>query len=679
MRFYTYFKAATYLLVLSAFISLALTGEIESPYIMVFALGMAGGIMQERFDLSLLSRVIVMVSVPFLLADFFIISKDILLAFTHLLILLTSARLLSLRTDSEYSQLYLLTFFDLLAASALTINFSFAFTFTLYLVSATWVLLLFHIKREVEVKEEVEINRRELDSTVNLRFFLGIGGIAVFSLVVTLAIFFILPRVGIGLFSKKPGKVLKTSGFADKVDFGSIGPVTLDPTTVMRVELPELGIGMGSIYLRGGVLGSFNGVTWEKERSRRETVKKEGADFIVSEGTHPLVRQEIILDPIDSNVIFGMARVMRLSGRFTFLLTDGSDSVYLPGNPTSRFQYTAYSDISAPKGQELDTDRGSYPPDILSAYPKTPPASERVRDLALTITDNAKGRYQKVVAIESYLKKNYSYTLEPKRDESLPPVEDFLFKNREGYCDHFSTAMAVLLREISIPARLVTGYVTSEWNDLGRFYTVRQRNAHSWVEVYFPSYGWVSFDPTPPATSPEENPVISSVSKYIGYMRLKWDRYIINFTLQDQVNAAREARRRTESGRESILKAIAALRAGIGKVWIPLLILGAAASAIYLILSRKWRGGGRGPLLHKKGTVPFYQDMLKILARKGVIRPEGMTPREFARLALEKKGDACRGVIDLTEFFEQVRYGGTTLGSKEMETINAVLRHLRKG
>ena len=678
MRFYTYFKAATYLLVLSAFMSLALTGEIESPYIMAIALGMAGGIMQERFDLSTLSRVIVMVSVPFLLADFFIISKDILLAFTHLLILLTSARLLSLRTDSEYSQLYLLTFFDLLAASALTINLSFAFTFTLYLVSATWVLLLFHIKREVEVKEEVEINKRELDSTVNLRFFVGIGGIAVFSLVITLAIFFILPRVGIGLFSKKQGKVLKTSGFADKVDFGSIGPVTLDPTTVMRVELPELGIGMGSIYLRGGVLDSFNGVTWEKEGSGREAVKKEGTDFIVSEGTHPLVRQEIILDPIDSNVIFGMARVMRLSGRFTVLFTDASDSVYLPGNPASRFQYTAYSDISTPKAQELDADRGVYPPEILSAYTKTPPASERVKELALTITDNAKGRYQKAAAIESYLKKNYSYTLAPKRDESLPPVEDFLFKNREGYCDHYSTAMAVLLREISIPTRLVTGYVSSEWNDLGRFYTVRQSNAHSWVEVYFPSYGWIPFDPTPPASSPEENPVISSVSKYIGYMRLKWDRYIVNFTLQDQVNAAKEARRRTESGRESLLKVIAALREGIGKIWIALLILVAAASFLYLILSRKWRIGGKGPLLRKKGTVPFYQEMLKILARKGIVRPEGMTPREFAKLAFEKKGDVYTGVIEVTEAFETIRYGGFTLAPGKMDSINRILEGLRK-
>src|SRR3972149_5944231 len=179
LRFYTYFKTASYLLVFSAFLSLTLTGELESPYIALITLGLAASFIQEKFDLSPLSKWIIAVSIPFLIVDFFFISKDILLAFTHLLILLTNARLLSLRTDTDYNQLFLLTFFELLAAAALTINLSFAFTFTLYLVSVTWVLLLFHIKREVEVKDEGEINTRERDSTVNLRFFVGIGGIAV--------------------------------------------------------------------------------------------------------------------------------------------------------------------------------------------------------------------------------------------------------------------------------------------------------------------------------------------------------------------------------------------------------------------------------------------------------------------------------------------------------------------
>lgn len=672
MRFNTYFKSVSCLLAFSAFLSLVLTGEIEPPYTVIIILGMAGGLVQERLDLSALSRGMVMASIPFLIADFFLISRDILLAFTHLLIILTSARLLSMRTNSEYNQLYFLTFFDLLASSALTINISFALTFTLYLVSATWVLLLFHIKREAEGKEDAE---RALESTVTLPFFLGIGGVAVLSLAFTLAIFFALPRVGIGLFSKRAGKVLKTSGFGDRVDFGRIGPVTLDPTTVMRVEIPDLEKGAGSIYLRGTVMDLFNGVSWEKERHKLASVKKEGPDFVLSEGPGPLVRQEIILDPIDSRVIFGIPRVVRLSGRFQTLFTDGYDAVYLAANPTSRFQYTAYSDTKTPKAAELDADRGPYPKDILDSYTKLPPLSEGVRDLALSITGREEGPYKKALAAEGYLKKNYSYTLSPGRDEKLPPVEDFLFRSREGYCDHFSTAMAILLREAGIPARLVTGYVTSEWNDLGRFYTVRQSNAHSWVEVYFPSSGWVPFDPTPGAPSRKENIIAGRIGRYMGYIRLKWDRYIINFTLQDQVNAAREARRRTETGREAFLRLISSLRIRAGRLAPPTVVLSMAAILLCLLLIRRRLARVRGARFRKMETVPFYQDMLRILARKGILKPEGMTPREFARHVYSEKG--YRGVIEVTEAFERVRYGSQRLEDREVTDIEMMLEALK--
>ena len=112
---------------------------------------------------------------------------------------------------------------------------------------------------------------------------------------------------------------------------------------------------------------------------------------------------------------------------------------------------------------------------MVDLYTRLPSLSEKVKEQASSITASSEGTYQKAWAIEDYLKKNYSYTLSPNRDVSLPPVEDFLSKDKAGYCDHFSTAMALLLREVDVPARLVTGYVTSEWNDLGRFYTVRQR------------------------------------------------------------------------------------------------------------------------------------------------------------------------------------------------------------
>ncbi|MBF8250509.1 MAG: TGc protein [Deltaproteobacteria bacterium] len=677
MRFHTYFKTASYLLVFSAFLSLALTGELEAPYIAIITLGLAASLMQEKFDLSPLSKWIIAVSIPFLIVDFLFISKDILYAFTHLLILLTNARLLSLRTDADYNQLFLLTFFDLLAASALTINLSFAFTFTMYLVSVTWVLLLFHIKKEVEGRI-AENKEQALEGTVTIPFFLGIGGVAVLSLVITLGIFFILPRAGVGLFSKKQGKVMKTSGFGDKVDFGDIGALTPDPTTVMRVELPDFEKGLGSIYLRGTVLDSFNGVSWKRERSKLEAVNKEDNDFVISKGAKNLVRQEVILDPIDSRVVFGMEKVVRLSGRFQTLFTDSYKTVYLPVNPSSRFQYTVYSDTRVPNGKELDADRGPYNSKVIDLYAKLPSGSVRVKELASSITASSEGTYQKARAIEDYLKKNYSYTLSPNRDVSLPPVEDFLFKSKGGYCDHFSTAMALLLREVDVPARLVTGYVTTEWNDLGRFYTVRQRNAHSWVEVYFPSHGWVSFDPTPSAMTVEENITVTAISRYIAYIRLKWDRYIINFTFQDQVNAAKEAKRRTELGRDTFIKAISALRAKVGRVWLPLLISVLSISMIYYLLTRRWRGRYRSSLSRENANVPFYQEMLKILAKRGIIKTGNMTPREFAEHAFAEKGGSYRNVLEITKSFEMVRYGGMTLSKKEREEINMVLEGFRK-
>src|SRR3989454_389608 len=87
---------------------------------------------------------------------------------------------------------------------------------------------------------------------------------------------------------------------------------------------------------------------------------------------------------------------------------------------------------------------------------------------------------------------------------SADPVDDFLFTRKTGYCEHYATAMVVLLRALGIPARLVTGFLPGVWNDFGNYYTIRQQDAHAWVEVYFPLSGWVTFAPTPsvPAAVP---------------------------------------------------------------------------------------------------------------------------------------------------------------------------------
>lgn len=126
---------------------------------------------------------------------------------------------------------------------------------------------------------------------------------------------------------------------------------------------------------------------------------------------------------------------------------------------------------------------------------------QRIHDLAVEITVGKTTVYDQVTAIESYLRANYQYTLTPNvPPRTTDPIDYFLFSSKEGYCEYFATAMGDMLRSIGIPVRLVNGYGPGSYDDrLGR-YVVKESDAHTWVEAYFPGYGWIPFEPTPDGT-----------------------------------------------------------------------------------------------------------------------------------------------------------------------------------
>jgi hypothetical protein len=135
--------------------------------------------------------------------------------------------------------------------------------------------------------------------------------------------------------------------------------------------------------------------------------------------------------------------------------------------------------------------------------------TERVRDLALEITKDAPTDYDKVVAVRDYLLATYPYDyFPPPQAPDTDAVDQFLFVDRRGVCEHFVSAMVVLLRSIGIPARFVVGYGSGTYNAITGYYEVHANDAHAWVEVFFPGYEWVPFDPTPGWTgNPETGPV----------------------------------------------------------------------------------------------------------------------------------------------------------------------------
>ncbi len=165
--------------------------------------------------------------------------------------------------------------------------------------------------------------------------------------------------------------------------------------------------------------------------------------------------------------------------------------------------------------QELRAASTEYPEYIHARYLKLPYLPPRVHELAKEITDEIENPYDKAKAIESYLRDTYPYDLDiPAPPEDQDVTDYFLFDLKRGYCDYYATAMVVLARASGLPARFVSGYSSGSYDALSAEYVVRELNAHSWPEIYFPGIGWIEFEPTasqPEIARPEKEAAVPAV------------------------------------------------------------------------------------------------------------------------------------------------------------------------
>ncbi len=164
--------------------------------------------------------------------------------------------------------------------------------------------------------------------------------------------------------------------------------------------------------------------------------------------------------------------------------------------------YQITSSVSYASPRELRRAGTDYPTWVLTRYTQLPEVPQRVKDLATQITGNARNPYDKVKAIETYLGA-FQYTLEVDPPPyNVDGVDHFLFTLRKGYSEYFASSTVVLSRSVGIPARLATGYTMGDKQDNQDLYSVKDSHSHAWVEVFFPGYGWIPFEPTPGAELP---------------------------------------------------------------------------------------------------------------------------------------------------------------------------------
>jgi hypothetical protein len=721
MKLEATFRLTSVLLATIGFLGLIATGELYPSLVIVGLLALAlsvasgaawakGTVLEKVGQFSRrIWNIFLIGACLALLVAWALLSLDILTLAIHFLMVLMVTKLFTLRGRKDYLHLYAISFLEVLASAALTQEWWYALIFCAYLFVAIWVLLLYHLRNEAEERMQVSAGMEQAGSSAALsgmvtgQFFWTTNAIAAGTLCLTLVLFFVIPRIGIGYFPKNRPDLIRTSGFSDTVDLGVIGAVKLDPTVVMRVEFPDEPGPVASrirLYLRGTAYDTYDGRAWSNRVGRRSPVRTSDGFFTATMPRASArfealgLRQEILMEALDTKVLFGLSFMQRVRGGFSVAKIDEMGGFYLPFPPTTRFQYTVISIPEIFRKADRDAASTEYPAFIKEQYLQLPSLSPEVRELAQKVTLASVTTSGKVRVIERFLKQTYGYSLDAETAIQKSPIEEFLFIRKTGYCEHYASAMVVLLRTLGIPARLATGFMVGEWNDFGHYYTVRQRDAHAWVEVYFPLSGWITFDPTPSVTGTPGNPFLTYVGKLLDSLRLQWDRYVIMYSLRDQATAVQDVK-----GRSEHLQADAVAFAAAAARWIrsarelagdiflrargTSLIPGSIAFLLALLavlvirVIRKGRPRGLGPDHHAVAT-GLYRQMLGLLESRGFRKSVGSTPLEFARTVSGQWQDVAPFVEPLTECYYRIRFGPIPASLDDIARAGELLAVLKR-
>jgi hypothetical protein len=273
--------------------------------------------------------------------------------------------------------------------------------------------------------------------------------------------------------------------------------------------------------------------------------------------------------------------------------------------------------------------------------------------------------------LTAYLSRSLRYTRVLRGDPGRDPIEDFLFVRRAGNCEYFAAALAVMLRAVGIPSRVVNGFQRGEWNPYGGYFMVRLRDAHSWVEAWVPGAGWVTLDPSPRVEAEPASP-LRGAGQYLDALRLRWYRYIVTWSLGDQVATALRVQRTASRWRAWSVEPPD--WTGVPRVALAPVLLAAAAAAILLLRRRPGRAPAR-----PAAPPAFYARALRALARRGLAPGPGETAREFAR-RVETAAPACGPALArLTAAYERVRFGSRSLTAAEAAEVDRWLAVVEDG
>jgi protein-glutamine gamma-glutamyltransferase len=583
-----------------------------------------------------------------------VVPQDVVLPMVDLLLLLLCAEALRRRDASGDARLHSLSFALLVASAAYRPGVGFAAAFVMYVALTTVALLIGHVRRQTE-------RRRIRNVRVRPRFLLQTAALSFIVIAVSGSVFVAFPRVSRGWVSRGIATPRPLVGFGDRVSLGEHGArLQSNPEVVLRVEFPDdRPPDVEALYWRGRSYDHFDGVRWG-----RSSPYAMSPSVVEREWPGGELRQLIYGLPLQTPVLFGLHPITRVRARSRIQpIRDGhGDYLYLG---SAEPVYSVTSRAGRPAPHDLRALPRGLPPGA-TFFLQLPEIDPRIAALADSLTAGVASDYDRVLAIQNWLRTRFSYTLDLPATAREATLAHFLFERRAGHCEYFSTALAVLLRTQGIATRNVNGFLGGDWNDFGSYLTVTQNQAHSWVEAWFPGAGWVPFDATP-AAGPDGGPSgragLGPFRFLVDGLEHRWNKWILDYDLEKQFDLVRGA----ADAFTDVSRAAAPTEGGLD--YRRLALFGVLIVVLVVVARAGWR---RRP--HARSPEADLYLKLRVAYERAGLTATNLPPLAFRAALLTTDAPGAGPAGRAVGRYVEARFAGRSLAEGEWQGMRADAR-----
>ena len=687
-----FFEAALLALLLSGFLALASSGELDpftlSLTSLAFALRLALFAVRRGLELpAAWANAAVILYAAFYPIDYGYLSQDFLAATVRMICFLTVAKGLTALTNRDALYAVLIAFAELLAAALLSASLLFFLFLALFLAAgvatfASWQIRLgtLHTPRALPLS----------NSRFPARLLLTTLSAAVAILVFTIGMFFVLPRTARAALQNLVSSRYHLPGFSGAVRLGDIGAIQTSSRTMMHIRIEGPAPEILPYKWRGAALSEFDGRRWTQRGSTDLLRLQYGAVSLPVRGhlrrTGTRLRYQVQHSDSSLDTLFLAGVPELLESSLPTLLRHSTGGLRALGDHHGLLRYSASSFLPASTGDGAPAPAAEERQLLLAL----PPLDARIANLARSLTANESDDWRRARRLETWLQSNLAYSLEMPTATPADPIAHFLFERRRGHCEYFASAHAVMLRSLGIPARVVTGFQGGIRNPVSGWHVLSASDAHSWVEAWIPNNGWTTFDPTPASGRPAAAPLFARLAHLLDAADLFWQEWVMQYDLERQFRLATAIDRNrfndtaapTLAYRFEQARRAAALWLGRYGLYVLLPALGLALAWVLT----PWLRARRQQRLHRarlaagaaspSDAAVLYRQLLTLLATQNLHKPAWLTPLEFARVL--PPSPAATLVAGFTHTYNRFRFGADPAAARQLlelyDAIEAALK-----